>query len=376
MPYASLDLSLVDKYETTWLHLPNDAYDPQEGANLYNRYLDELEAAEELGYDGVCINEHHGTAYGLMPSPSIIAAALARRTKHIKIGIIGLAALLRNNPVTVAEELAMLDNITRGRLICSLLRGIGHEYLLWQVNPTYSFEMHRESTDLIVRAWTETGPFAFEGKHFHLPYVNIWPRPYQKPHPPIWIPSNGSRETIEYAASDPKFTYLQAYTSHKSRAGSYRLYESLAKQNGWTPTLDHKGWLGMIYVAKTDEVALRESKPHIESFFNRYINKPVELSFPPGFTSIQSLREIRERNRYIQSGGQKAEKLIEDGVFICGSVETVRRQLGVLIDELGVGHVMGNLQFGTLPHDLTMKNMTLFAEHIIPYFKGRRAAAE
>jgi alkanesulfonate monooxygenase SsuD/methylene tetrahydromethanopterin reductase-like flavin-dependent oxidoreductase (luciferase family) len=381
MPYGVLEQSVVDTYGSTWTQTPNSFYDPEEGRKLYERYLNELEAAEHLGFDGICVNEHHQTAYGLMPAPSIIAAAMVSRTKRVKIAIVGHGALLRNNPVTVAEELAMLDNISGGRIICALVRGIGTEYYIWQVNPTYSFERHREAHDLIIRAWTEPGPFAFEGKHFHLPYVNPWPRPYQQPHPPMWAPSNGSSETVEWAAhADRKYTYLQAFGSMASSERYFNLYRKFAAAQGWTPTPDKLGWLGPVYVAESDEIALRESKPHIESFFNRFILKPVQSSFPPGYTSIESLRMIRERHSYIQSGGQQAETVMKEGVFICGGPDTVRRQFDTLISQFGVGQVMANLQFGTLPHDLTMKNMRLFAQEIIPYFKekaaSRRSAAE
>jgi alkanesulfonate monooxygenase SsuD/methylene tetrahydromethanopterin reductase-like flavin-dependent oxidoreductase (luciferase family) len=200
MPYLHLDPELRSQYDSAWMVLPNSAYDPKKGHELYNRYLDELELSEALGFDGVVLNEHHFTAYGLMPSPNIICATLARRTKRIKIAILGNITPVRDHPLMVAEELAMLDNIMGGRLISGFVRGIGIEYLIWGVNPTYSHERFHESQELIVRAWTERKPFAFEGKHYHIPWVNIWPTPYQHPHPPIWTPTNGSTETVEWAA--------------------------------------------------------------------------------------------------------------------------------------------------------------------------------
>jgi len=377
MPYGALDLSLVDKYESTWTQLPNSAYDPEEGFKLYQRYLGELESAEDLGFDGVVVNEHHQTAYGMMPSPVVIASALARSTKKMKIAIVGNAIVLRDHPLAVAEELAMIDTISGGRLICAFVRGIGTEYYVWQVNPTYSHERHYEAHDLILRAWTEPGPFAFEGKHYHFPYVNIWPRPYQKPHPPIWAPSNGSRETVNWA-SDPerKYTYLSAFGSLDSSARYFDLYRDLSKKKGWTPTADKLGWAGPVYIAKTDAQALKEAKPHIESFFNKFIVKPVQSSFPPGYTSIESLRMVRERHSFIQSGGQSAEDVIKAGVFLCGSPDTVRKQISRLVNDMDVGHIMANLQFGTMPHELTAKNMDNFAKEIIPYFKAQQRKVE
>jgi hypothetical protein len=125
MPYADLDLEFDKSYPATWVVLPNSYYDPEKGHKLYDRYLDELEYADELGFDGICVNEHHQTAYGMMPAPSVLAGALSRRTKNAKIAVLGRALPLLNNPLVVAEEFAILDNITGGRLVAGFVRGIG-----------------------------------------------------------------------------------------------------------------------------------------------------------------------------------------------------------------------------------------------------------
>ena len=165
-----------------------------------------MEFADRLGFDGVCLNEHHQTAYGMMPIPGVLAGALARSVKRAKLAILGRALPLLNNPLMVAEEYAMLDNLTRGRFIAGFVRGIGAEYHAMGINPAHSQERFAEAHDLIVRAWTEPGPFAYDGKHYQFNYVNPWPRPYQTPHPPIWIPSQGSSSTIKWAAQ-MRYTY-------------------------------------------------------------------------------------------------------------------------------------------------------------------------
>ena len=205
-----------DKYRAAWVVLPNTYFDPVKGHELYNRYLDELELAAELGFDGMSVNEHHQNAYGLMPSPVVMASALAPHQKA-KIAILGNAFCLREHPLTLAEEHAMLDCITGGRLISGMVRGIGAEYYSMGVNPAFSHARFQEAHDLVVQSWTRPGPFAFEGKYYHFEYVNVWPRPYQQPHPPIWAPSTGSTETIEWAAHPSrKYVYLQAYSPIQS----------------------------------------------------------------------------------------------------------------------------------------------------------------
>src|SRR5882757_8050470 len=225
MPYRHADLDAIEKNGSAWVTYSNRDYDPKKGADLYHEYLDQMELADRLGFDGVCLNEHHQTAYGMMPIPGVMAGALARSVKRAKIAVLGRALPLLNNPLTVAEEFAMLDNITGGRLIAGFVRGIGAEYHAWGANPAESHDRFHEAHDLIVRGWTETGPFAFEGKHYHFHYVNVWPRPYQQPHPPIWIPSQGSRETIEWAAApEHKYTYLQTFSPVTALARYMAMY--------------------------------------------------------------------------------------------------------------------------------------------------------
>src|SRR5712672_4146014 len=138
MPYADLDLSVKDKYRTVWIVLTNSYYDPKKGHALYNRYLDELELCAQLGFDGVCVNEHHQNAYGLMPSPNIIAGALTQRTKRCKIAVIGNALPLYNPPLRVAEEFAMLDVMSGGRLVAGMVVGGGPEYYTYAIDPTHA----------------------------------------------------------------------------------------------------------------------------------------------------------------------------------------------------------------------------------------------
>ena len=147
--------------------------------------------AEELGFDGVCVNEHHQNAYGNMPSPNLIASILARQTTRVKIAVVGNALPLYDPPTRVAEEFAMIDVISGGRLIAGMVVGGGPEYYSFSVNPTHARERFREAHDLIMKAWTEPGPFECIGKHYQLRYVNPWPRPLQQPHPRDLDPRRG-----------------------------------------------------------------------------------------------------------------------------------------------------------------------------------------
>jgi len=366
MPYQYLDMDYQKRYRAAWVVMPNSEFDPEKGHELYNRYLDELELADKLGFDGVVVNEHHQTAYGLMPSPVVMASALARRTT-CKIAILGNAFGLRDHPQTLAEEHAMLDNITGGRVITGMVRGVGCEYFSFGVNPAYSHDRFHEAHDLVVRAWTEPGPFSFEGDHYHFDYVNVWPRPYQKPHPPIWAPSQGSVETIEWAAHPSrKYVYLQTYSPLKSVHRFLTMYREIAeKQFGYTASSEQLGWCAPTYIAETDEKARDEARIHIESLFNKFLAKSPELMFPPGYLTAGSAASMLQHKKTIR-GSVTVDGLIEQGILLCGSPKTVIAQLEEAHKLLGFANFLALLQFGTLPRDLTEKNIRLFASEVMP----------
>src|ERR1700730_11788209 len=172
MPYRPLDMAERHKHRAAWVVLPNSLYDPRKGADEYAAYIDQLVYAEELGFDVIAVNEHHHNAYGPMPAPNRIASALSQRTKKVKIAILGRALPLVSNPIAIAEEFAMLDNLSRGRIIAGFVRGIGPEYHPHGLNPWLSIERLQQAHDLIVGAWSRPGPFEFEGEHFNFRYVN------------------------------------------------------------------------------------------------------------------------------------------------------------------------------------------------------------
>ncbi len=370
MPYADLDLKAGRDNGTVWVNLPNSNFDPVRGHKLYNRYLDELEYGEELGFDALAVNEHHQTAYGLMPSPIVTASALARRTKRAKIAILGSALPLREHPLMVAEEHAMIDVISGGRLISGFVRGIGAEYHTFGVNPTFSHDRFHEAHDLIVRAWTEPGPFAFQGRHYKVQYVNLWPRPFQKPHPPIWIPSQGSKETIDWAAHpDRRYTYLQTFSPANVVQRYLKMYRDTCKAFGYEAGDRQLGWAVPVYIAETDELARREAKPHFEAFRNVFLKMPVEMLLPPGYTSRESLKNVMKAKAAI-FGDITLEKSMELGLIVCGSPATARQGFESYWKDMRFGNLLVLCQFGTLPADLTRKNMELFAREVMPAVKA------
>ena len=369
MSYADLDFEATKDHETVWVNLPNKYFDPVKGHQLYNRYLDELEYGEVLGFDGVAVNEHHQTAYGLMPSPVVMASALARRTKKVKIAILGSALPLREHPITVAEEHAMIDVITGGRLISGFVRGIGAEYHTFGINPTISHDRFHEAHDLIVQAWTRPGPFSFTGRHYNLEYVNLWPRPFQTPHPPIWVPSQGSKETIDWAAlPDHRYTYLQTFSPAAVVEKYLQAYRDTAQGYGYEAADSQLGWAVPVYVSDTDEQARKEAKVHFELFRNRLLKMPIEMLLPPGYTSRDSLKNLMKAKASL-SQDLTIDKAIEMGMFVCGTANTVRQMLEDHWSKMHFDNLLTMMHFGSLPQDLTKRSMELFAKDVLPHIQ-------
>jgi alkanesulfonate monooxygenase SsuD/methylene tetrahydromethanopterin reductase-like flavin-dependent oxidoreductase (luciferase family) len=372
MPWDRLPADFDTKYESAWTWLPNSIYDPKHGNTLYNRYLDELCLADELGFDGVCVNEHHQNAYGTMPSPNLMGAILARQTKRVKIAVIGNALPLYNPVTRVAEEFAMIDVISGGRLIAGLVVGGGPEYYSFSMNPTNARAMFQEGMDLVIRAWIEPGPFEHYGEFWKLKYVNPWPRPIQQPHPPIWIPGAGSKETIELVAAR-RFGYMGIPYFHMDFfQRNFDMFREAAQKSGYEASPYQLGWLCPIYVAESDEQAWAEYEKHLFYFAKQLLKGLVVL--PPGYTSVRSIAGIHTAlSKFLST--VETRKQIEDGAYaIVGSAATVRDKLLEYSKKLGVGNLLGLFQLGTLPADLTRKNMQLFAKEVMPALQAVKHA--
>lgn len=369
MPFGAVDIDKVKQHGTAWVTFSNENYDPEKGADLYHNYLDQLEYAEERGFDGVVLNEHHQTPYGMMPVPGVLAGALARRLKRGKLAVLGRALPLINNPLTVAEEYAILDNITRGRFIAGFVRGIGAEYHAMGINPAFSQERFAEAHELIIRAWTEPGPFRYEGKHYQFNYVNPWPLPYQKPHPPIWIPSQGSSSTIKWAAK-MRYTYCQTLSPIALVAKFFDLYRDSAEEAGYVASADQLAWSNSIFVGETDAKAMAAARPHLEALVNALLKMSPEMLLPPGYTNIESMKRVRAAK--VTGKIQSIEDMVNSGVVIIGSPNTVREKLAEYQDLAGFNTSLTKTQFGTMPHEMAMENIAAVAEEIIPHFRDRR----
>jgi alkanesulfonate monooxygenase SsuD/methylene tetrahydromethanopterin reductase-like flavin-dependent oxidoreductase (luciferase family) len=371
-PYLPDDFDDVDKYPSPSLTFSNRHFDPAKGVQLYHRYLDELEYADQLGYDGVVVNEHHQSAYGMMPSPNIMAAALSRRTSRSRILVLGNALPIRGNPLRVAEEIAMLDHLTNGRLVSGFVRGIGWEHFAHSVSPAESRSRFNEAHDLIKKAWTTEGPFEWIGEHYEYRYVNVWPRPLQSPHPPIAVPGAGSPETMRWVAEN-RYMYVSVYAPTSVVKTWFDGYRKAAADLGYEPDPENIALAIPVFVGENDVSAHREAKQHVEWLFKRGLRQSSPLVFPPGYMSPQALRGLL-RSRTGSYGETSFEELVEQGLVIVGGPESVRNRIEEFREELGFGQMMVLLAIGDMSPELTRRNTEIFASEVIPHFREAGAA--
>src|SRR5712672_1319227 len=339
MPYPDV---VPGRPQGQWVDIPNTHFDPVKGHKLYKEYLDELVLGDELGYDALVVNEHHSTFYSLMPSCSVIAGALIARTRQARICVFGTPITL-TYPHRLAEEYAMLDVMSGGRLECAFPLGTGMEYWVNPLNPSHARERFRESMDVLMQAWTQPGPTRFDGEFYHYKYLNPFPLPYQKPHPKLYIVGSGSEDTVQYAA-EKGYGYSQVFTPIAAQLKSFESYRSTALKHGHTPDSESIIISAMPYVAETEAKAIEEARDHILFYFKNLLRTSDQMNTPPGYMPIERLR-----------------RRLEAGVF----------QSSEITWEAQSSRIFVHLHTGDMPHWKAVKNITLFAEEVIPRLRRK-----
>jgi alkanesulfonate monooxygenase SsuD/methylene tetrahydromethanopterin reductase-like flavin-dependent oxidoreductase (luciferase family) len=374
MPYTELPDDFREKHPSVWVDIHSSLFDPRRAHLMYNDFMDELEFAAECGFDAVCVNEHHSNGYGLMPSPNLIASALARRTTDTALCVMGNSLALYNPPTRVAEEFAMIDVISGGRLIAGFPVGTPMDTCFaYGQNPSMLRERYYEAHDLVLRAWTEQDTFAFNGRFNQQRYVNIWPRPVQKPHPPVWIPGGGSVETWRWCAEmDHVYAYLSYFGYLAGQAtmdGFWKEIDRLGKDRN--PY--RAGFLQFVGVAESREEAYRLYREPAEYFYGRCLHVDPRFAGAPGYTSEATQRagvvgQVAQvaRMRRFDTLAREMDAIVEKGYVIIGSPDEVAAQLKEVATNLNVGHLMLLMQFGNMGKDLAKYNTQLFAEKVMP----------
>jgi alkanesulfonate monooxygenase SsuD/methylene tetrahydromethanopterin reductase-like flavin-dependent oxidoreductase (luciferase family) len=344
----------------------NRDFDPARGKELYDGYIDTMAYAEECGFDWVGCNEHHYSPYGLMANCNLVGTVLASRTRSIKLAMLGnLIPLL--NPIRVAEEYAMIDVMSGGRLIAGMIRGVPHEYIAYNVVPDESRERLREAAALIVKAWTEPEPFGWEGEFYQYPSVSIWPKPYQRPHPPILM-SASNEESAEFAGQHRAMMGMTLIADLKAARRSIDTYRKAAQAHGLEPTPEHILLGYNTCIAETDEEARAQLAEGLR-YFHRVLMHSIRDAQRLVITKSRFFaQEHGERfvNRLATLNERSVEEMIDAGSVLCGSPQTVVKQMRRIRDELGNGHFNINMKIGNIPDAVVRRGMKLFRDKVLP----------
>jgi len=331
----------------------------------------------------VMLNEHHQTPFCMGSVMDVEAAILARITKRVKIVLLG-NPLPVADPLRLAEELAMIDMISGGRLVPGWVRGAGSEQIANNINPAYNRERFNEAHDFVVKAWTTPGPWRYEGEHFHYRFVNPWVLPQQKPHPQIWIPGLISPETVVWCA-EHRYPYIALCTSIEPTIEMSNLYADVAAKNGYQAGPENFGYLQNVCVAETEKKAQELSRGFVYGGGFGAFARP-EWMFPPGYNSKDATKRLAkmmidprtgaEIIRFTQGEIDVAEvkrgiakslqSSIDLGLIIAGTPKTVIPKMKHILEVLRCGALAISQVNGPATHEDRMLSIKLFAQEVAP----------
>lgn len=343
---------------------PSD-YDAAQAADVYSTRLEEYVQAERLGFDTIFFAEHHFTAYSITPSPNLMVAALSQRTSRIRIGLM-INVLPFHDPLRMAEEGAMLDLLTRGRLEFGIGRGVDEQEFLRQCMPyPEARPRFEEGLDLILQAWQQP-EFEFNGRFRKVGRATIWPRPWQKPHPPIWVTAL-SPDTIVWAARKG-YPMSSAFLPPSISRQRFELYRKTAAEAGHKVGPGHTVQMRNVFVADTDEEARAQAEGPLNHLFRLFIPHavPKDLNALP-----EDYTYYKEFFRPFVGAAMSYEDVINNGILVVGSPKTVTRMLAEQIEETGTGHVLCWMNFGSLTSKQVMRSEELFATQVMPELRKR-----
>jgi alkanesulfonate monooxygenase SsuD/methylene tetrahydromethanopterin reductase-like flavin-dependent oxidoreductase (luciferase family) len=376
MAYHPAWPQLEDTYRVT---VPSRLFDPKVGADLYHRYLDEWALCDELGIN-IMTNEHHATATCADSVCTIPMAILARETKKVRLLALGMPIGNRNDPIRVAEEYSMIDVLSRGRVEMGFVKGVPFEISPANTNPADLMERFWEAHDLILKAMTtHDGPFNWEGTHFQYRSVNVWPRPYQQPHPPVWMPVGSEGSARE--AAERGITIGVLNTGWVRTPAIFQAYRDTAAKAGREMSPKNLAYMALIGVGETREEGHRRAD-HILGYSRTSGIVSPQFANPPGYVSpainaqmlksggasaARATRVQTKDGHPINPRTMSVEQAVDAGLSFAGTPDDVFDQLKAFYHHVGgFGHLLMMGQGGTLDHADTVANLTLFSKEVLP----------
>ena len=340
---------------------PDSYGDP---SRFYGHILEQVEIAEQLGFWSVWFGEHHAGGYAF-GAPAVIATAAAARTKRIRLGT-GVSLIPLNNPIRLAEEYAMLDVISGGRLEYAIGRGVlKYDYDIMGLDESESYARFREGTDLILKAWTAAGPFSHEGRFWKLTDYSLFPPPVQKPHPPIFSSAAVSPESYAWAGA-MGFNLCATFffpIPPSEMLHNIELYRGALVGHGFDP---HDRIISGVFHAYCGEDA-REARTVGEGLINRYFRFTGRLEKRGG---LHTAADYEHYHGSLASffKGKTYDDLDRERLFMIGDPETLIERIRWAQEFYGANYLLLGCFQGGISHDQCVRSLERFAKYVMPAF--------
>ncbi|MFF3380667.1 LLM class flavin-dependent oxidoreductase [Streptomyces sp. NPDC002680] len=356
---------LFDNFNYPWSPDPTK-FDTEATQDLFDWHLDAWELAERVGFEGVFFSEHHYTPYALSPSANLLVAALAQRTQRLKLGVMA-NILPMHNPRRLAEEYAMLDYLTHGRLEIGLGRGVDEREFEREGIPLKETRARFQDGLRLIEEMLSKPVFTHTGEYSNFAETSMWPQPRQSmsERPPIWVTAL-SPETVDWCG-EKGYNISTAFQPTEKLRATHDRYRAAARKAGNPAGPDSVMVLRNVYVAETDEEARAIAEPALNHMFGLYkesvVWKDIENTVPEGYDTEFYQSFFRP---FAGSGPMNWETLVDLGIFIVGSPSTVRDTLLKQAHELGTSNLLLWGAFGTLSKEETMNSFELLGREVFP----------
>jgi natural product biosynthesis luciferase-like monooxygenase protein len=315
--------------------------------------VDHLVAAEALGFDSVWVNEHHFHRYGgMMPALPTMLAALSQRTRRVRLGT-SVVVLPLHHPLQVAEQMAMVDLLSDGRLEFGIGRGfVAHDYEVLGVSYADAQDRLLDSLEVIRKAWSGQ-TFSHQGPYYEFTDVEVWPTPRQRPHPPVWIACSNTPRNFAWVGEHGYNLLTIGYVRPiAALAELTRVYRDASAAAGHAPSAA---------IATHYHTVVAEDRQQARRIAEQALREHVRLN-----RESRSLAkfEVAPTAEPLSIG-----QLVDEGRLIAGDPDDCARLLRLVADQTGCTETHCLFQFGTIPFDQARRSMELFAQHVIPRLK-------
>ena len=381
LPYGRHREDLVENGRLPWPFAKH--FETAVQVRTYAEHFDAWEEMERVGFDGIGFNEHHGTPYGTMTSPNLVAAAASQRTKKMKILILGNLMPL-HEPLRLAEEIAMLDNMTNGRIICGLARGIPREYKYFNIPLNESRARFNEGFEIMKKAWTEER-FTYQGKFHSYDDISILPRPVQKPHPPVWVPIAASKDSIEWAAAnDVPITPGSGMgtMAEQAREDIIIHYAKCLRARGTKMTPDHLSIQINCYIADSKAQAAKEAGPYMRYLFNYlfpYDQGDFSKIASSGYNSPDARGHLRPQApppnaQPPRAFGAMSQEAVDQMAqrMPWGTPDEVAEAIIREAETTGAGTVLLMCNAGAMPQEMFLNQIRRLGEEVLPRLQAHK----